>query len=88
MKFKLNPENKGKFITKGLWKYNRHPNYLGEFMIWIGITTICMTLYDSEWKYFAVFSPIFLVVLICFVSGINKLEESADKKWGELPEYK
>ena len=30
------PFNKG-FNTTGLWAYSRHPNYLGEQMVWISL---------------------------------------------------
>lgn len=36
-KFRRNPDNKNKYITSGLWKYSRHPNYLGEILMWWGI---------------------------------------------------
>lgn len=26
-RFKLNPENHGKTMDQGLWRYSRHPNY-------------------------------------------------------------
>jgi steroid 5-alpha reductase family enzyme len=35
--FNSNPANKNKFITTGLWKYSRHPNYFGEILMWIAI---------------------------------------------------
>ncbi len=27
----------GAFIQRGLWKYSRHPNYLGEILMWWGV---------------------------------------------------
>ena len=36
-KFRRNPDNKNKYITSGLWKHSRHPNYLGEILMWWGI---------------------------------------------------
>ena len=35
--FRSNIQNYGKTMQKGLWKYSRHPNYLGEILFWIGI---------------------------------------------------
>ena len=29
----------GPFIRSGLWKYSRHPNYLGEILMWWGVGT-------------------------------------------------
>ncbi len=34
----------GAFIRNGLWKYSRHPNYLGEILMWWGValSVICV----------------------------------------------
>lgn len=33
----------GAFIRRGLWKYSRHPNYLGEILMWwgVGLSLVC-----------------------------------------------
>ena len=80
-------DNKDKFITTGLWKYSRHPNYLGEIILWIGVAIISYSSLEIN-QLFTLISPIFTYLLLVHVSGINLLEKSGEKKWGGLSEYK
>ncbi len=84
--FRAKPENKDAFITTGLWSISRHPNYLGEIMLWLGIAVIAFPAL-SGWGYVALFSPIFVFLLLNFVSGVPLLEKHADEKWGGQAEY-
>ena len=86
-KFRANDDNKDKFISSGLWKYSRHPNYLGEIILWLGISLISFSSLEG-FKYVTLISPIFTYLLLVNVSGINFLEKSGKKKWGHLESYK
>ena len=84
--FNKDPKNAGQFINTGVWKQSRHPNYVGELVLWTGITIIAVPVYqDSQWL--ALITPVFVYWLLNKVSGVNLLEERADKKWGESPAY-
>tara|TARA_E500000331_G_scaffold345590_1_gene383355 strand:+ start:102 stop:941 length:840 start_codon:yes stop_codon:yes gene_type:complete len=85
--FRKLKDNKDKFITTGLWKYSRHPNYLGEIILWIGVAIISYSSLEIN-QLFTLISPIFTYLLLVYVSGINLLEKSGEKKWGDLNEYK
>jgi steroid 5-alpha reductase family enzyme len=37
------------FIRTGLWKYSRHPNYLGEILMWWGIGLCSIFLMPDKW---------------------------------------
>ena len=80
-------DNKDKFITTGLWKYSRHPNYLGEIILWIGVAIISYSSLEIN-QLFTLVSPVFTYLLLVYVSGINLLEKSGQNKWGNLNEYK
>ena len=86
-KFRGKDENKDKFISCGLWKHSRHPNYLGEIILWLGISLISLSSLEG-FQYVTLISPIFTYLLLVNVSGINLLEKSGDKKWGKLESYK
>ena len=85
-KFRSNPENKDKFITTGLWSFSRHPNYLGEIILWLGITIMSISSL-SGWQFITLISPIFTYVLLVYVSGVRILEANGKKKWGHLESY-
>ena len=85
--FKKIESNKDKFITSGLWGKSRHPNYLGELILWIGIAVMSITSLGGL-QYLTLISPLFVYVLLMYISGVRMLEESGEKKWGHLDEYK
>lgn len=86
-KTKFNKFNKGKFINIGLWKYIRHPNYLGEIIIWVGIFIISLNYIHSLTSFLSILSPIFVFLLLRFITGVPQLEARGKEKWGHLDEY-
>lgn len=86
-RFKKNPANSGKFISTGLWSVVRHPNYLGEILLWIGVLIVAAPVLQG-WQWVALLSPLFVIVLLTRVSGIPLLEAKAERTWGEDPEYR
>ena len=86
-KTKFNKFNKGKFINIGLWKYIRHPNYLGEIIIWVGIFIISLNYIHSLASFLSILSPIFVFLLLRFITGVPQLEARGKEKWGHLHEY-
>ena len=86
-KFRSNPKNKDKFINSGLWKCSRHPNYMGEILLWLGISIISLSSLEGL-ELATLISPFFTYLLLVYVSGIRILEYNGDKKWGHLESYK
>ena len=85
--FRKDLDNKDKFISSGLWKYSRHPNYLGEITLWLGISIISFSSL-AGWELITLISPIFTYLLLVYVSGIRILDYNGNKKWGHLDSYK
>lgn len=85
-KFRANPAKKQPFIDTGLWKYSRHPNYLGEMLVWLGIYLSAYNVLHG-WQHIAVLSPIFVLITLTSVTGIPLLEESAERQFGNIPGY-
>lgn len=84
--FRSPPENANRFITTGLWAFSRHPNYLGEIMLWTGIATIAFPVLIG-WQLVSLLSPLFVVFLLTRVSGIDMQERQNDRSWGNDPAY-
>lgn len=95
--FRLRPENKGRFIQTGLWKYSRHPNYFGEIMYHAGAALLAHSyvkgavgddFFGGVGKYLPFLSPLVTTALLCGLSGIPLLEKHADDVWGDDEAYR
>ena len=60
--FRKQPENRGYFISSGLWAYSRHPNYVGEIVLWTGVSVMSFSSLSGV-QYIALISPIFTYYL-------------------------
>ena len=77
-RFLARPENKGKIMNQGVWRYTRHPNYFGDSAQWWGFYLIAA----SAGGWWTIFSPILITFLLVRVSGAALLEKSMSKKPG------
>ena len=85
--FKSKAENRERFVTSGLWRYSRHPNYFGEMLVWWGLFVFAVPFLHGA-AFAVVIGPVFITLLLLFVSGIPLLERSAEAKYGEDPAYR
>lgn len=71
------------FIRNGLWKYSRHPNYLGEILMWWGVALVVLALTDM---WLAIGGAVLNTLLFLFVS-IPMADKRQSQKEGFL-DYK
>ncbi len=69
--FVHNPANRGNIMDQGLWHYTRHPNYFGEATMWWGIWLVSLSV---PYGWLAIISPLFITLLLLFVSGVPLTE--------------
>jgi len=82
--FKKNPDNKGRLMDQGLWRYTRHPNYFGDACVWTGIWIVVA----SSWPGLAtVISPIAMTVFLTKVTGAALNEKGMKKSKPGYDEY-
>jgi len=77
-RFKADPDNRGRVMDRGLWRYTRHPNYFGDFAVWWGLFLIALD--GGAW--WSAVSPVVMTVLLTRVSGKDLLERSMSKRPG------
>jgi len=85
-RFRAVPEHQDLFIQTGLWAWSRHPNYFGEILLWFGMALIAFPALQGG-QYATLISPIFVFVLMTYISGVRMLEARADRKWGDDKAY-
>lgn len=73
--------DRSEVLNKGLWKYSRHPNYLGEILIWFGVALTLIVSHLNYW-YLAAGS---IVNLLMFLFISIPMEEKHFKAY--KPDY-
>jgi len=57
----------GETLRSGLWRYSRHPNYLGEILVWWSLFLFGLAA-DPDWAKWAVLAPLAMSAMFLFVS--------------------
>lgn len=73
-RFRSDPGNRGRTCREGLWRTSRHPNYFFEWILWCGFALLA---WPAVWGWLGMASPMILLFLILFVTGIPPTEAQA-----------
>lgn len=73
-RFKADANNRGKVMDRGLWRYTRHPNYFGDFLVWWGIFFAA----QGQGSWWTGIGPLVMSFLLLRVSGVSLLERSLE----------
>lgn len=74
-----------KVCRNGLWKYSRHPNYLGEISIWTGLFIVLMSARPELWRY----GVGFVAMIILFnVVSIPMMEKRQMQRRPDYADYR
>jgi steroid 5-alpha reductase family enzyme len=77
--FRRNNPGRNTIIHQGLWKYSRHPNYLGEILMWWGAYLACLAVYPSAWQLgLGAFLNTALFIFVSIPMAENRLTEYKD----------
>jgi steroid 5-alpha reductase family enzyme len=83
-RFKADPDNQGKVMDRGLWRYTRHPNYFGDLCVWWGIFAVAAETGPGR---VGVIGPIVMATLLLRVSGVTMLEKTIGTRRPGYDEY-
>ncbi len=82
-RFRAQPDNRSKVLDSGLWRYTRHPNYFGDFLVWWGMYVVAAA--GGAW--WTVLGPVVMTYLLMRFSGVTLLERSIGKRRPGYAEY-
>ena len=80
-RFKARPENAGKVMDRGLWRFTRHPNYFGDACAWWGIAIVAL---QSNLGWLGLAGALVMNFLLVRVSGVPMLEKTMHQR---RPDY-
>ena len=76
-----------RFVSTGLYRIVRCPNYLGELLFWLGVLISGIPALKTPWEWAAAITGYVLLIFIMF-SGARRLELRQEKNYGDDPAYR
>ncbi len=83
-RFRSNPDNAGKVLRNGLWRFTRHPNYFGDALLWWGYWLVALS---TPFGLLTTFAPLIMTFLLMRVSGVTLLERRLRKSKTGYADY-
>jgi steroid 5-alpha reductase family enzyme len=75
-RFLARPASRGQVMQEGLWRWSRHPNYFGDFVVWWGLGLVGVAA-GAPWT---LLGPALMSVLLLRVSGVTLLERTIGER--------
>jgi steroid 5-alpha reductase family enzyme len=82
-RFLASPAGRAGVMDRGLWRYTRHPNYFGDFLVWWGLGLLGVAA-GAPWT---LAGPALMTVLLLRVSGVPLLEATIGSRRPGYAEY-
>ncbi len=79
-RFKRDPANAGQVCAVGLWRYSRHPNYFGEWLMWLAFALLAL---PARGGWLGLLAPLLMLLFILKITGIPPTEAQALRSRGE-----
>lgn len=82
-RFKGDPDNAGKVMDRGLWRFTRHPNYFGDFTVWWAYYLIAL----AAGAWWTIPGPLLMSWLLMRFSGVTLLEKGLAETRPKYADY-
>jgi steroid 5-alpha reductase family enzyme len=79
-RFRSGPANRGQIMSRGLWRYTRHPNYFGDACMWWGLFLIS---YGSAVQLATIVGPLLMTIILTRGTG----QRLTDRRMRGRPGY-
>jgi len=79
-RFKQDPARRGLVCRDGLWRYSRHPNYFGEWLMWLAFALPAVA---ASQGWLGLLAPALMLLFILKITGIPPTEAQALRSRGE-----
>ena len=75
------------FVSTGVYRLVRCPNYLGELLLWTGVFILGLNIYSNPFEWIVAVLGYIGIIYVMF-SGARRLELRQEKNYGKIPEYR